>query len=302
MTPTSILLLITSAITHAGWNLIGKREHPTGAFFLAASSFGFLLLFPTIFLFGGALKLFPPQVWWLLILTGVCQALYYSALAGAYRQGDLSIAYPLARSLPVLLVTIITTILGRGSQLSGPYILGTVLILAGCFMIPMKRFSDFSLRNYCTPAFLLAVAAAVGTAGYSIIDDEALRYARTAAAPGYSILQVTLLYACLEGFVSSIWLGAYITITPQGRGELRALRQNYPLNAALMGIGIQVAYSLVLTAMAFSRNVSYVVAFRQLSILIGAALGVILLKEPAHLTKLIGVLIAFTGLIMVGIG
>lgn len=302
MTPTAILLLLASAITHAGWNLIGKREHPTSAFFLAASTFGFLLLSPTIILYGSALKLFPPQVWWLLFLTGICQALYYSALAGAYRKGDLSITYPLARSLPVLFVTFITAILGHGSQLSSLYMVGIIFIIAGCFIIPMKRFSDFGLHNYWTPAFLMAAAAAAGTAGYSIIDDEALRHVREATSTEFSTAQVTLLYACLEGFVSSICLGSYLAVTRQGRSQLRSIQQNQPFTAILMGTGIQLAYSLVLIAMAFSRNVSYVVAFRQLSILIGATLGVAMLKEPAYVPKFAGVLIAFTGLVMVGIG
>jgi hypothetical protein len=45
------------------------------------------------------------------------------------------------------------------------------------------------------------------------------------------------------------------------------------------------AYSLVLIAMSFAKNISYVVAFRQLGIPIGAILGMVILKEPMYLSN-----------------
>ena len=54
--------------------------------------------------------------------------------------------------------------------------------------------------------------------------------------------------------------------------------------------------------MAFVSNVSYVVAFRQLSVPPGAVAGVLLLHDPPYLPKLIGVAIMFAGLVLVGLG
>jgi uncharacterized membrane protein len=53
--------------------------------------------------------------------------------------------------------------------------------------------------------------------------------------------------------------------------------------------------------MAYASNVSYIVAFRQLSIPLGALLGVWVQKEPAGLPKLLGVGVVFGGLILVGL-
>ena len=92
MTLTAIVLLLVSAVTHAGWNLLGKREHPTAAFLLVANILGCLCLTPVLVFYGRALAAFPPRVWVLIGLTGLCQAIYFTALAGAYRTGDLSIA------------------------------------------------------------------------------------------------------------------------------------------------------------------------------------------------------------------
>ena len=54
--------------------------------------------------------------------------------------------------------------------------------------------------------------------------------------------------------------------------------------------------------MGFSKNISYVVAFRQLSIPLGAALGILVLKEPARAPKIAGVAVIFVGLMLVAAG
>ena len=72
--------------------------------------------------------------------------------------------------------------------------------------------------------------------------------------------------------------------------------------AVLAGVAIHSTYIMVLLAMAFANNVSYVVGFRQLSIPLGAILSIIVLKEAPHTPKLIGVAVMFVGLILVAIG
>ncbi len=58
----------------------------------------------------------------------------------------------------------------------------------------------------------------------------------------------------------------------------------------------------VAISLAFVDNVSYVVGFRQLSIPLGATLGVLVLKEAPHAPKIAGVAIMFVGLILVALG
>jgi hypothetical protein len=73
-------------------------------------------------------------------------------------------------------------------------------------------------------------------------------------------------------------------------------------SAALAGMGIYLAYTLVLVAMAFVSNVSYVVAFRQISVPLGTVAGVLAQREPSYLPKLLGVAIMFAGLVLIGLG
>lgn len=302
MSSVAVVLIFISAVLHAIWNLLGKREHPTSAFFLATNTFGGLCLLPALILYGHVLPLFPPTVWLLLFCTGFCQAAYYAALAGAYRRGDLSIAYPLARSSPVIVVTVVALFLGRGDQVSLQCIIGIFLIVGGCFILPMKSFSEFRLGNYLNATCLLALIAACGTAGYSIIDDEALRRLRGAEGMLLGAFRISFLYAFFESLSSSFWLSLFVLAQRRERANLaRIVRANLG-RTVFIGAMIYLTYGLVLVSMAFVTNVSYVVAFRQLSIIIGAALGVMVLREPRYVPKFVGAATMCVGLILVGTG
>ena len=204
MTLTAIFLILISAVVHIGWNLLGKRDHPTAAFLLVANTLGFLCLTPALIVFGDALAFFPSRVWWLLVATGFFQALYYAALAGAYRAGDMSVAYPLARSIPVVLVAVASLLLGKRADLSTPALMGIVLVVVGGFLLPLRRFNDVRWAGGgAAPqrqrATMLALLAAVGTMGYSLIDDFALHLLRDAPGLPVSPVAATMLFSFFEG-------------------------------------------------------------------------------------------------------
>jgi drug/metabolite transporter (DMT)-like permease len=166
----------------------------------------------------------------------------------------------------------------------------------------MRRFRDLRPGLYLTPTCLLALGAAIGTTGYSMLDDEALRVLRGATSGVAGTIPVTLLYACLEGLTTALWLGLFICTRAAGRADLRELLRHNRGTAIGAGIVIYLTYSIVLVSLAFVDNVSYVVAFRQLSIPIGAFFGILLLKEPAHIPKLLGLGLMFLGLVLVATG
>lgn len=303
MTPTAITLLFLSALLHAGWNLLSKSRHPSAAFFLIACCSGAILLSPTLFLFRETVILFiPGRVWGLLAATGFCLALYYTSLAGAYRSGDISVAYPLARSSPVIVVSIMALLLGRGDQITGRAVAGIVLVVGGCFLIPLRRFTDLHPQNFLNATCGLALLAAMGSSGYSILDDEALRILRTEPGilPGNT--QVTLLYACLEALSAACWLTVFVTFRRNGRASLRRVLNADLGHAVAAGTAIYLSYTLVLMSLAFVNNVSYAVGFRQLSIPLGAVLGFMFLREAPHPPKLAGLAIMGTGLMLLALG
>ena len=97
MSPTAVVLLLIAAFTHAGWNFLGKRDHPTLAYFLVANTMGVVCVLPILIYYCSKISFIPPTVWVFSIISGFFFFFYMTALAGAYRVGDMSIAYPLAR-------------------------------------------------------------------------------------------------------------------------------------------------------------------------------------------------------------
>jgi len=303
MTLIAILLVVLSACVHASWNLLTKRRRPTASFFLLASLTGAVLLSPILFLHANVvLNHIPPMVWMFLIIAGFCMVMYYVSLASAYRAGDLSIAYPIARALPVVIVLIVVVILGRSDQVSLESIFGALLVVVGCFMLPLQHFSEWRLKNYLTLTCVMAFIAALGTAGYSMVDDEALRYLRSNSNITIDNTSITLIYACLEALITSAWMALFVIFNKQSRLDFFQVIRVNKLHAVVAGIGIHLSYTLVLIAFAFADNVSYIIAFHRLSIPLGAALGILILKEKSYPTKIIGVLVVLIGLIFVALG
>jgi drug/metabolite transporter (DMT)-like permease len=302
MSLIAAILLLISAVTHAGWNYISKKKHPTAAFYLVANTIGVICAVPVLLYYGNQIPLIPKAVWIFIAMSGFFLATYMAALAGAYRAGDISIAYPLARSLPVIFVFLITLILGKGKPLGAWVIIGIILIAAGCTILPLKGLRQFRLSNYKNMCCLLAVLAAVGIAGYTVTDDTALRNLREIPGKPWDPVDATLVYMVLEGISCSIWQSLIVTFDSRERKALIEVLHDFKGAATLTGIGIYLTYGLVLASMNYVTNVSYVAAFRQLSIPLGALFGMVLLNEPRYVPKIIGVVIIFIGLTIVGLG
>jgi drug/metabolite transporter (DMT)-like permease len=301
MSSTAAILLLISAITHAGWNYISKKRHPTAGFYLVANTIGVICVLPILLHYRNQIPLIPNIVWVLVAMSGFFLAAYMSALAGAYRAGDISIAYPLARSLPVIFVFLMTLILGKGKPLSAWFIVGIILVVAGCTILPLKLLREFQFSNYKNLCCLLAVLAAIGVAGYTVTDDTALRYLREIPRKPLHPVDATLIYIVLEGISCSIWQFAFVIPDSRERRSLIDVLHDFKGAASITGIGIYLTYGLVLASMNYVNNVSYVAAFRQLSIPLGALLGMALLNEPRYVPKVIGVVIIFVGLTIVGV-
>jgi drug/metabolite transporter (DMT)-like permease len=302
VTATAILLIALSVLIHVGWNTLTKRQHPSAAFFLLATAFGTLLLAPAAALYAERIPLIPAEAWWTLLATGFCQALYMIGLAAAYRAGDMSVAYPLARSIPPLLVALAALPLGRADRIDPLCVVGIALITVGALLVPRQSFRELRWSDYWTPCCALAVVAAVGTAGYSLLDDHGLRLLRELPQTPFPNLEATLLYATFEGLSTALFLTLWVALQADERADLAALRRTGLWATARTGAGMYVGYALVLGAMAFVSDVSYVVGFRQLSVPLGALAGVYLLGEPGPPAKWTGVTLCFAGLLLVALG
>lgn len=302
MSSTAILLILLSACIHVSWNLVGKRNASRVSFFGLANFFGMLLLLPVFLIYGRSVMQIPKPVWLWLAATGFFEAVYYASLAKAYQHGEMSLAYPLARAFPILIVAAATALFGRGERLSSLALMGMLLVFFGCVMVPLENPGRVRLYDYFNPATGLALLAAAGTAGYSMVDDQALRLLRELPQTHMPAFTAALIYIFWQAVSAVVFLSPLCCFRKRDRDELGEIVRTSARSALWMGVGIYAGYILVLVAMAFARDISFVVAFRQVSIPLGTLLGVVLLKEKAYPMKFIGSGIIFMGLLMVGIG
>ena len=172
MDPIALGCVALAAILHAGWNILLKgADDPlrTAAVGIAASS---AVLVPLVVIgwFVLGRPSIPPQAWGIGILSGGVEVLYFAFLAAAFRRGDLSVVYPLARgSAPLLAIAIGITLLGE--RLSPGAWLGVGLLLAGLLLVqrPWRLLrSATSANDRSAAGFALLTGATIAT--YSALD------------------------------------------------------------------------------------------------------------------------------------
>jgi drug/metabolite transporter (DMT)-like permease len=264
------LLALIAAVLHAGWNLIAKRAVDPfialwGQFLVAALGSSAVLVFT-----GGL----PIAAWGWALLSGLIHVPYVLGLAWAYRHGDFSLAYPVARGGGALIAAIGGLIL-LDDDLGVLAIVAIVIIVGGMVLLA----SGAALNQV---AAALLVAATIGT--YTVVDSHAAR-----EYDGVSYV-----------FAAFVAMGACVTITglATGRGrELVALSRNvwqWTVLAATMSV---ITYGLVLLAVR-RAPVGYVAALRESSVLLAAVIGWRMLDERRGHARTLAAGVIVAGLVL----
>jgi drug/metabolite transporter (DMT)-like permease len=295
LSPAALTLVLVSVCMHAGWNVLGKRNAPSlGAFTLAYGAGGAVLI-PLLWL-GPSLSSLSASFWGWLALSGLCQMLYMGGLAWAYARGEVSVLYPIARALPVVLVPLVSIALLGNRVLDRWDGIGMALVVVGALCLPLSHPEARRLSTYLTPAMGFALLAAVGSVGYSLIDKQALGLMQEV---GHSGLTAGAVFMVLQALMTLTWAVPLLAMLPAERRRLPALRQQGFTMLIVTGLMMTCTYGLVLIALALTDEVSYVVALRQLSIPVGVLMGVLWLSEPASRAKALGTLVMLVGLVLV---
>ncbi len=271
MTPAALGLVLGAAAIHATWNLLAKRVGGGSAFVWLFGSLTAVIYAP---LAGATILLARPHIGIVQLVflagTAVLHLGYFLMLQSGYRTGDLSLVYPLARGTgPVLSVGAAIIVLGERPS---PVVMGGALLIGiGIFLLAGN---PASLRH---PGARRAVSFALLTgtliAAYTLWDKHAV-----------SVLGIPPILLDWGGN-----LGRALLLTPTAlvrREEVRALWLTYRREVVLVAVLTPMAYILVLTAMVFTP-VSYVAPAREISILVGTAMGSRFLAEgdaPRRLT------------------
>lgn len=296
LTLYAALLVIFSALLHAGWNILGKSNTGSGySFTLGASIAPLILLSPYIIWCISVIGFdsLDGYFWLLVTLSGIGQAIYLIGLIKAYDAGDIGVIYPIARALPVLMVGIGTVFIGQ--SLSPNAWIGFVVLTLGCLLIPMRHIKDLRLGSYLNLGVFWSCIAAIGTTIYSIIDKQALTWLQLETS-GLTKVQVAIFYLGVQFAAIAFVLVAWLLATNK-RSEL-ALTWQHRYRSSIAGIMMGLTYGIVLYAMTMVDNVSYVVAMRQVSIVFGLLMGIWFLNEKWLYTRGIGVTLVLVGLVV----
>jgi drug/metabolite transporter (DMT)-like permease len=164
----AIALALAAAVLHATWNVLVKVSGDPLITFeratFAAAFIGSAAIVPAWFFLGR--PALPAGALALCVLSATLETAYMWLLSTAYRRGELSAVYPIARgSAPLIAVVIGLTILGE--RLLPLQLAGVVLLLVGILAV---TFSQAGGRA-TLPALLTGVAIAV----YTSIDRVGVR-------------------------------------------------------------------------------------------------------------------------------
>lgn len=297
MSTIAIILVILSALLHAGWNLIGKSSQGSGfSFFFVCSVVPAILLTPYLYWFINQIEIviITTKFWWLLAVSGVFQVIYLYGLSIAYQKADIGVVYPIARAFPVLLVGLGSVALGQ--EIAIEMWFGFVFITCGCFLTPITRLREIQIKSYLNNSLFWAFIAALGTTGYSIIDNIALRELSKDISQTHSMLHIAIFYLGAQFWAIVLWLSLWFFLSGRQYEFVQAWR--FKKQGALAGVMMASTYGLVLFAMTMTENVSYVVALRQISIVFGLLMGGIFLREKLYLIRGIGIVTILIGLVI----
>lgn len=282
MSLAALALVVVAAALHAGWNAIAKRSGDQVVFLWLAT-------------LASTSGLLAPGAWWLaadglaaeatpFVLASVAlHAVYFYALGRAYASGAYSLVYPVARGLGVAIVPLLAWGL-FDERLSPLGSVGVGLVVAGIVTLHLLP-AGGAVRTAPAGigrALLWPVVTGLTIAGYSLVDRAGV--ARLNPVP-YMLL--------LEGGCAVLGLPLLGARAAAVRRELRGWRR-IVLAAAMSAL----AYTLVLFAFRLSKT-GYVVAARELSIVMSAVIGSLWLREGRLGRRLIGAGIVLAGVVCI---
>lgn len=272
MDPVALAAIAIAAVLHAAWNILLKTAGDplrTATIGVVASS---AILVPLVVL-GWAATGQPriaPEAWLMGVVSGVVEVAYFVFLASAYRRGDLSVVYPLARgSAPLLAVAIGVGLLGE--RLAPGAWLGVGLLLAGLLVVqrPWRLLRSAAAGDDRAAAgFALLTGAMIAT--YTALDRVGVQL-----APAW--LYAGILWpVCAAGLAVVWWVRPRV-----GGGRFAAPDERLDVGRAVIaGLLTFVAYGFVLFALS-RAPLALVAPLRESAVVLTSAWGLVVLGEAA---------------------
>ena len=290
MSSLALSLIVFSALMHALWNLLVKRSRDKTVFIwwmfvVSAGLLNLLLLFSP--------EPFPPLSATVILLGAagaVCFVLYHLFNGRAYREGDLSLTYPLAQT-SILYVPLWGMWL-LGERVSSLGLVGILLVLCGAWAIQLRQLSLSEvmrpIRNLSNPTVQAALAAGFIYSLGAVVDKAGVNL-----YPPFYFTYLLVMFMLLL-------MSANLLRTPYRGRVLREWQHSRSLvllsGPIMMGSFLSFRYGLNMAPM------SYAVPARQVSLLIGVLIGVIFLGETCGRIRFSATLLILAGVFLIRLG
>lgn len=275
--PTIVIVTtLLAAVLHASWNALAK-----GAADKHLSMAGVILGHVPFAVLGLLFVPMPDLACWPYLMGSLVMHFGYQVfLLNAYRIGDLTQVYPVARGIaPMIVAAVSVTILGV--TLGWMELAAIALIATGLLSLGLVR-GQAGTRN--PKAAMLAAVTGCFIAGYSLIDGLGARVAGTAVGfYGWSAIGNALVFAVFlrlrhPGVIGRLWSeGRFVLIWG--------------------GLASYCAYALVVWGF-MQAPIALVTALRETSIVFALFIGVVFMKERLDLMKIAATFATITGAIL----
>jgi drug/metabolite transporter (DMT)-like permease len=272
------LAVLFAAACHAGWNaLIKVGLDPLSTTTLISVGSGIVAL-----AFSPFVGLPAWAAWPWLAASVVIHLVYFASLIESYRTGDLGQVYPIARGSAPLMTAAVTSIF-VGEKLSGLGWLGIVALVAGVLLLSAR--GGRHLAEIDRRAIGFALFTALTICAYSVVDGIG---ARLSANPnGYSVW---------------LFVGIAVVMVPyalyrDGRDVVPAM-QRFWLRGFAGGALQVLSYGIAIWAMTVAP-IAIVATLRETSVLFGAAIAVLILKEPLRAVRVMAACLIVCGLVLI---
>jgi drug/metabolite transporter (DMT)-like permease len=283
-----IVLVVLAAFIHATWNLLSKRAAVAGPTFV----FAYNLV---------ACVAYAPWVAWLLaqgaltwslpvagciFLSGLIHLAYSVCLQRGYQVADLSVVYPIARGTgPTFSSLGAFLLLGEAPSSQG--LLGLAAVVIGIGLISTQG----NLAAFRRPSGQAGVrwGAATGLliSTYTVVD-------------AYGVKTLGIQPVILDWFSNLLRFVLLAPVVPRDLNRARELMQGRWLLAIGVGLLSPLSYILVLAALDMGAPLSVVAPTREMSMMIGALFGMLMLREAVGAWKLAGCLVLVAGVVLLG--
>ncbi len=270
--------VLFAAACHAGWNATIKRGlDPLATTVLI--SIGAAIVSAALLPMVG----WPAVAAWPWCAASVAIHLgYFAALIESYRAGDMGQVYPIARGSAPLMTAVATTAF-VGERLALSAWCGILMLVGGVVLLSLRGGRD--LAGLDRKAVGFALLTAVTICAYSVADGVGARLAGSANA--YSV-------ALFVGIGPTM---AIYALARRGRQVLAPMGRHWGLGLA--GGALQLgSYGIAIWAMTLAP-IALVAALRETSVLFGAAIAVVFLKEPLRPSRIGAALMIVAGLILI---